>query len=120
MASVYDTLRWRATADRARKRDGNRCFVARLLGGECAGGTPHAHHIRPLEEGGAPYDLENVATVCASHHPVWEALRRRLLAALDLPEERPPRCHHFHRTAEARRQCESRMARQRERSRVAA
>lgn len=113
MTELYDTLRWRLTSRRARERDGHRCTVARLLGGECSGRL-HAHHIRPVTEGGAPFDLENVGTACASHHPVWEMLRRRLLAALDREVEKPPvlRCRHHHPTAEGRRICERRLLRE--------
>lgn len=111
-SALYNSLRWRATRSRVLKRDANRCTVSRLLGGECSASLD-VHHIRPVRAGGAPYDLENLASVCDSHHPVWEALRRRLLAALEPAEERPPRCPHFHRTAEAREACERRMARQR-------
>lgn len=109
--SLYDTLRWRATAARARRRDGDRCTVARLLGGECSAGTRHAHHIRPVSDGGEAFDLENVATVCSAHHPAWEALRRSLLHAADRFAERPIFCRHQHRSAEARAQCEARMRR---------
>lgn len=121
-STIYNTLLWRLVAARARKRDGNRCTLARLVGGECSGGTLHVHHIVPLEDGGAPYDLENVGTVCASHHPVWEAFRRRLVGSLEPVDDSPPRCRHFHRTAEAREECERRMARagSRSRPRVAA
>lgn len=111
-SSIYNTLRWQLARARTISRDEGRCTVSRLLGGECSSGTPHVHHIRPVSEGGAPYEETNLATVCPAHHPVWEALRRRLLAA-EAHEDAAPRCSHFHRTAEARRQCEARMARQR-------
>ncbi len=118
MATIYDSLRWRAARARTLRRDDNRCTVARLLGGECSA-TLHVHHIRPVSEGGALYDDANLATVCDSHHPVWEALRRRLLAALDCEDESPVACRHYHRSTEARRACEARMARQRRRSAAA-
>jgi 5-methylcytosine-specific restriction endonuclease McrA len=112
MASVYDSLRWRAARARTLRRDGNRCTVARLLGGECSA-MLHVHHIRPIVEGGDPFADENLATACESHHPMWEALRRRLLGVLDRELERPVSCPHQHRTAEGRRACEARRARQR-------
>lgn len=111
MTVIYDTLQWRRARRAARSRDGNRCSVARLLGGECAG-TLHVHHLRPVAEGGAPYDIDNLLTACSSHHPVLEALRRRLLDVTAPPvEDGPPRCRHRHPSAEARAQCEARLAR---------
>lgn len=107
--TVYDTLHWAIARKLARKRDANRCTVSRLLGGDCSARLD-VHHIKPVSEGGPAYELENLATVCASHHPVWEALRRRLLANLTPVEEKPVRCRHYHPTAEGRRLCERRMA----------
>lgn len=106
--TFYDTSAWRHIRDLALARDGDRCTVARLLGGDCHP-TLHAHHIVPMSEGGAPLDVDNVLTACASHHPMVEALRRRLMEKLVAPR---PRCRHRHPYPEGRRQCEERMARQ--------
>lgn len=114
---VYTSPLWRRTRELALERDGHRCTVARLLGGECSGSL-HAHHILKLTEGGAPYDTENVGTTCAHHHPMWEALRRQLVERL--LGDGPPTCRHDHRSAEARRQCEARMIRRRSRALLAA
>lgn len=114
MENIYGTLRWRVTASRAKARDGHRCTVARLLGGACSPGSLHAHHIVPVGEGGAAYDVDNVGTTCASHHPQWEALRRLLVRKLLGLDERPARCPHAHRSREAREICERRLARARE------
>src|SRR3954464_5678551 len=108
-ANLYSSLHWRASAARARSRDGHRCTVSRLLGGECTGRL-HVHHIVAVNEGGDLYDLENLGTACAAHHPLWESLRRVLVRRLMAPV---PRCPHHHRSAEARKICEARMARQR-------
>lgn len=107
--TIYTSLLWRTVSSRARARDGNRCTVARLIGGDC-GGVLHGHHIVPVSEGGAAFDLDNVGTVCAVHHPTWEALRRRLV---EVRERRRIRCRHQHRSREAREQCERRLARRR-------
>ncbi len=107
--NLYSTLHWRTVAARARKRDGNRCTVARLLGGDCHGRL-HVHHIVPVSEGGPEFDLENLGTVCASHHPFWESLRRVLVRRLTTPM---PKCGHWHASREAREICERRLARQR-------
>lgn len=109
MAAIYDTSRWDTVRARVLVRDGARCTVSRLLGGTC-GGSLHVHHIEPVAEGGARFDLDNLTTVCARHHPMWEALRRELLRRRHRDE---PRCRHRHRSAEARRICEARLARQR-------
>jgi hypothetical protein len=105
--NLYSTLRWQTVAARARRRDGNRCTVSRLLGGDCTG-TLHVHHIVAVSEGGAEFDLENLGTACSAHHPLWESLRRVLVRRLMAPA---PRCPHHHRSAEARRLCEARLAR---------
>lgn len=118
-ARIYDTLEWALARTRALKRDGNRCTVARLLGGECSP-CLDVHHLRPVSEGGTPYQLDNLLTACDSHHPMLESMRRSILRSQDGPRERPVRCGHFHRTAEGRRLCEKRMARQRELARSAA
>lgn len=120
MENIYSTLRWRVTRRRAIERDGSRCTVSRLLGGSCAPGPLHVHHIVPISEGGPEYDLDNVGTACAAHHPMWESLRRILVRRMLGEDERPVRCPHQHRSREAREVCERRLARQRERETVAA
>lgn len=112
MSTVYNTALWDAVRERALERDGHRCTVGWLLGGPCSSpDVPlEAHHIIPVEEGGPAYELDNVGTTCKAHHPQWEALRRTIV------NRRRPRvrCPHFHRSAEARRICERRLARDRE------
>jgi hypothetical protein len=107
--TIYNTSLWRAVSSRAKRRDERRCTVAKLLGGPCKGDL-HAHHIVPVADGGAAYDLDNVGTTCAAHHPQWESLRR-ILVRRQLAAQ--PRCPHQHRSAEARRICEERLARTR-------
>lgn len=115
MASVYDTLRWQLVRLRAISRDGGSCTVSRFLGaGDCSPGAPHVHHVVPLEDGGDPYDLANLATTCPAHHGMWEPLRRLLVERIvNRHELDAPRCNHHHRSASARRECEARMARRR-------
>lgn len=108
-ASLYSTALWRIARTRALSRDGSRCSVGRLLGGDCTA-TLHVHHLVPAGEGGARYDLDNLVTACSRHHPMLEALRRAVLARMN-PER--PRCPHEHRSPEARRLCEARLARKR-------
>lgn len=105
MASFYGTPAWSAARDAALRRDGNRCTVSRWAGGACTGSL-HVHHIVALADGGAPYDLANLGTVCAAHHPFWEGLRRSLVADLMARLAPRPRCRHRHVSRAAREQCE--------------
>lgn len=105
----YSSLRWRRVAAQARRRDADRCTVSRLLGGACSG-VLQVHHIVSLADGGEPYLLANTGTACASHHPMWEPLRRTIVERM-LAETEPPRCRHWHASAEAREICERRLAR---------
>lgn len=110
MELLYSTLRWRTVRARALARDANACTVARLLGGECATGKAfHVHHIHAVSEGGGRFDLDNLGTSCAAHHPMWESLRRILVRRMLDPG---PRCAHRHVSREAREICERRLARQ--------
>ena len=104
---IYTSPEWAAARDAALLRDGSRCTVQRLIGGRCHP-TLDVHHLEPVAEGGAEFDLDNLVTVCHSHHPRLEALRRYLLRK---PEWR--RCRHDHRYDYARRECERRLNRER-------
>jgi hypothetical protein len=109
MGSLYSTLRWRAARAAALRRDGNHCAVGRWFGGAC---DPilHVHHLCPVSDGGDPYALDNLLTVCAAHHPMLEAFRARVTRHA---APAVPRCPHRHRTEDARRQCEARLRRER-------
>lgn len=113
MTTLYNSSRWRdEVRPAALERDGHRCTVSRLLGGPCTEGRPlHVHHIVPVDEGGAPYDLDNVGTVCARHHPMWEALRRTLARRVNRPVVPLARCRHQHRYRYGREECERRRRR---------
>lgn len=88
------------------ERDGARCTVARFLGGQCHR-TLDVHHIIPRSEGGTD-ELENLATVCHAHHPLWERLR---VAVLNARGPRWRRCPHRHTTRDGRESCERRLNR---------
>lgn len=106
MRTLYDTLRWRELRARALARDGNRCVVARLLGGTCSG-VLHVHHIEPVEENPSlAWELDNLATVCAGHHRTWEALRRALVRS---HRRQTRRCPHRHTNRAGREACERRL-----------
>lgn len=89
--SFYSTSDWLEVRDAALERDGYRCTVARLFGGECHEEL-HVHHIRSVADyPEQALDLDNVATACKSHHPMWERLRRELTG-----EAKVPPCRHRH------------------------
>lgn len=106
MHNVYSDTRWAKARDAAIHRDSGRCTVARLFGGDCHP-TLHVHHVTPLAEGGAPYDLDNLLTACQSHHPQLEAMRRYVLR-----QRKVPPCRHRHFYDHARRECLERRLRQ--------
>jgi hypothetical protein len=122
MRHVYDSYRWQQLRAQVRERDGHRCTVARLLGGDCRGPL-HVHHIDPDRE---PYDPDNCATVCETHHPRWEAIRKGIVEQREKAEpapepEEPWRCHHKHPYPSGREECERRRKAEYERTgRVAA
>lgn len=87
----YSTPEWRDVRDRVLERDGHVCTVARLLGGECHDEL-HVHHIRSREDWPElALDEDNLSTVCKTHHPTWERLRRILTG-----EAKIPACRHKH------------------------
>ena len=50
--------------------NGDRCFAI----------AEHVHHRQPIEDGGAKRDPANLMSVCARHHSMIHAQRRRLAA----------------------------------------
>src|SRR4051812_31309457 len=75
----YSSTPWLRLRKQALARDHGRCTVAHLLGGTCSS-TLSVHHILSRKERpDLAYDLNNLATVCASHHPTWESVRRFLI-----------------------------------------
>ena len=57
-AAALSGRRWRATRRRVFERDGWRCV-------QCGRAAPlECDHIVPLEKGGAPWDLDNLQTLC--------------------------------------------------------
>jgi 5-methylcytosine-specific restriction endonuclease McrA len=115
--ALYDSLQWRRVRRAALARDGGRCSVS-LLGGSCSPGPLSVHHLTPVADGGASFDLDNLLTCCRRHHPMLEAFRRRLLTAAEPADPEPPRCRHRHVSEESRAQCETRLRRRWERQRA--
>lgn len=56
---VYRSARWRAARAAALERDRHRCIGCRT------GSELTVHHILELDDGGAPFDLDNLETLCA-------------------------------------------------------
>lgn len=83
---MRSSRRWQKVREAAKRRDGNRCTyglergdrgTAAYPGGRCPVTEGlDGHHRLPVEDGGAPYDLDNVRTVCATHHARLEAEQR--------------------------------------------
>ena len=58
---VYRLPRWRATRRAVLERDAWTCQA-------CGGPGTEVHHIAKLQDGGAPFDLGNLRTLCRSCH----------------------------------------------------
>jgi 5-methylcytosine-specific restriction endonuclease McrA len=75
---IRSTKRWKRVRRAALARDGNRCTFGTQPGEVAWTGTRRGrcpvtieldvHHIVSVNEDGAPYDLENTRTLCATHH----------------------------------------------------
>lgn len=84
--AVRSSQRWKRVVEQAKRRDGHRCTYGlepgdrgarHYLGGRCpVTDGLDGHHRTPIEDGGAPYDLANVRTVCRTHHARLEAEQR--------------------------------------------
>lgn len=95
-AAVYSTRAWRELP-----RDGE--CVVEFLFGEAAGpcdGPIHRHHVEPPNE--------RSVQVCEKHHPMLEAVRRRLSRWKSCPHK--PGVHRYPGAREA---CERRLNRDR-------
>jgi 5-methylcytosine-specific restriction endonuclease McrA len=57
------THRWKKLRRIALARDGHRCTSCGTNGGRL-----EVHHITPLDRGGQPFDLANLATLCPLCH----------------------------------------------------
>jgi len=96
MGRVYDTAAFRALPR-------ERCVIHELLGTECRGPVAR-HHVHPVELGGDPEG--RTVECCARHHPMLEALARRVYSH---EQTYPRRCPHYHPTRAGREACERRL-----------
>ena len=69
--------RWRVVRKRVFDRDGWRCQ------GCGKPGRLEAHHVTPLDQGGAPFDLANLETLCRDCHIRHHQEANLSAAALD-------------------------------------
>ena len=78
-ASIYRTARWKAVRKLAKDRDDWRCV-------ECgARGRLEVDHIIAIRDGGAPFDLNNLQTLCIVHHA------RKTRLEMGFPDKSPER-----------------------------
>jgi 5-methylcytosine-specific restriction endonuclease McrA len=68
--TIYHTRRWKEARAKVLARDGHCCR-------ECGTSQELAvHHVEPVSEGGAFWDLDNLVTLCITHHNQADAARR--------------------------------------------
>jgi 5-methylcytosine-specific restriction enzyme A len=60
---VYSSRAWASVRKRVLARDG---YVCQIRLAKCRGTARTVDHIIELEDGGAPYDLNNLQAACAS------------------------------------------------------
>jgi hypothetical protein len=89
-ASFYTSPEWRAARELALDRDGHRCTAVvsydsvmdefgdyREVEVRCDETQAlHVHHLDRPEDGGDPLALDNLLTLCGSHHGELHALQR--------------------------------------------
>lgn len=61
----YESPRWLRAREKALERDGHEC---QSCGEGADDNRLHVHHIEPIREGGAVFDLENLVTLCPACH----------------------------------------------------
>jgi hypothetical protein len=68
---LYQTRGWKETRKKALERDGYECQVC--------GSTEQleVHHIQPVSDGGAKFDVDNTVTLCMPHHQRCEGWNLR-------------------------------------------
>lgn len=93
-ADLYSTLRWRGARAACLARDGHACTT--VLGYDMAdegdewADVPitcgekdglHVHHVERVQDGGDPYALDNLITLCAPCHARLHAMMRAEVSA---------------------------------------
>ena len=70
-ANVYATQRWAALRLEALRRDGQLCADCAAQGR--TNGAELVHHVKPIRDGGDPWALENIKSLCRDCHQVEHA-----------------------------------------------
>lgn len=61
-SAIYRTNQWKAVRLLAKRRDDFQCV-------QCgARGRLEVDHVKPIRDGGAPYDLDNLQSLCPTCH----------------------------------------------------
>jgi HNH endonuclease len=82
--SIYNTRWWRNARDNAVYRDKWRCTKREEDGKSCKGPIS-VHHKVPVRAGGAPYDVDNLTTLCRRHHHEADKAWRASVFELQFP-----------------------------------
>jgi len=75
---IYRSLAWRAVRQAALARDDYRCTVHEYEDGPRCWETEKliVHHLKPVNDGGDRFGIDNLVTVCRKHHAAWHKLLR--------------------------------------------
>jgi hypothetical protein len=70
--TLYQSREWKQARNRALGRDKHRCTATVTIAGvtqRCRERRDvHVHHVRAVEDGGDPFHLDNLVTLCDFHH----------------------------------------------------
>lgn len=72
---IYSTQAWHRAKRAAKVRDGWCCKATGCTETE----RLTVHHLIPLSQGGAPFDLDNLITLCYKHHAELERSKAQSL-----------------------------------------
>lgn len=61
-AHIYGSRRWKGVRVQVLRRDGWRCVSCG------SAGRLEVDHVKPIRDGGAPYDMSNLQALCPSCH----------------------------------------------------
>ena len=67
MSRIYDTQRWKRVRANQLARE-PLCRMCKLEGRSIPRAAQHVDHIQTIRSGGAPYDRNNLQSLCHQHH----------------------------------------------------
>lgn len=79
---LYDRQQWKRVRANQLEREPT-CRMCRQEGAPIPRPAHHVDHITPLEKGGAPFDRNNLQSLCHSHHSEKTALDKMGIAFND-------------------------------------